>query len=165
MMSITTLSRQGGRLYRQTGLGMGLVSLLVAVGGIAPPVPPSPAPVVPPVVGPVVPGASPTASGVSPGQAIGGGGWARGWGWEHTPLTRRGAMRGRAPAGRVAGVGHVGPASHVGFVVGRVRLHASVTHLHATGYVRNLARDDVHARQLLEDDEDEDAQLTEPGVD
>lgn len=158
-MSVTTLSRQGAGVYRLSGLGIGLLSALLCVGGIAPtpPVPPEP-PVVPPIVVPPVPPVVPSV--VAAGTSVGGGGGVS-WRFESTPYERRARAVLVAPVGRMAASGAVVRASvEAPEAVPSVRRMARLAGvagapvIAANGYVFNLARHNAAARLLLNEDDD-----------
>lgn len=166
MTAITALSRQGGRRYLQTGLGVGLVSMLLCVGGLAPTPPVPPVPPVPPIV-PV----TPVVPVVVPGTAVGGsggGGWGRSWAFEGTPFERRAHATLRAPAGRlwahgavVRAVTEVAAAPVGARRIARLSATAGLAHVDAAGYIFNLARHNRTARAVLDEDEDDETRLTE----
>lgn len=164
-MSITTLSRQGAGIYRLSGLGIGLVSALLCVGGIAPPTPPSPAPTpIPPIIEPVAPVVPPRVPSAS--AAAGGGGGGVSWRFEGTPYERRARVALVAPVGRMAASGAIVLASveapeAVPSVRRMARLAgmASAPMITASGYVFNIARHNAAARRVLDEDEDDDTRL------
>lgn len=163
-MSVTTLSRQGAGVYRLSGLGIGLISALLCVGGIAPtpPVPPEP-PVVPPIVVPPVPPVVPSV--VAAGTSVGGGGGVS-WRFESTPYERRARAVLVAPVGRMAASGAVvranaeaPSAAPSARRIARLAAVASLPTIEARGYRFNLAQHNAAARRVLDEDDEADARL------